>query len=312
MPKDESHSSGLSVDPSSTDKKRRTSRRSSITSPANQSGNGTTTKQQTIQQHFVTSTHKPLVQPFQSPPSKRLKPNPPQTATPSTHQATPLGASTMYNFSSKTSRIPTVDLTSPSSTPPKRTEVLSVRPAFNPHTGAKKLVVKNLRTKERADPKKYFEQTWEQLLIALEAIFKSGEEVKSINGSLGSSLEELYRGVENLCRQGFSEELCRRLEAKCNNHVEKRLKDSLESFLGRPNVEVLAKVLETWDLWKSQLVSLCRNEFSYLRTTNINALMLPSESNSFHLLLSRSIIPASAILFTTIFGGDFLSVPHLR
>src|SRR5258708_4378141 len=77
---------------------------------------------------------------------------------------------------------------------------------FNPHMGAKKLAVKNFRTQAKADPQLYLNQVWEKLDAALTVVFK--------NEKITFSLEELYRGVENLCRQGHAEEVCLRLQKK--------------------------------------------------------------------------------------------------
>ena len=66
------------------------------------------------------------------------------------------------------------------------------RVPFNPATGPKKLVVKNLRAASRLDTKAYFEKTWAEEDKALDAIFRNEKDPYS--------LEALYKGAENTCR----------------------------------------------------------------------------------------------------------------
>ncbi|EDN05953.1 hypothetical protein HCAG_02556 [Histoplasma mississippiense (nom. inval.)] len=62
--------------------------------------------------------------------------------------------------------------------------------SFTPHTGAKKLVVKNLRAIPRLDQDRYLEKVWSQLDSALTAVLADQKPEQS--------LEELYRGAENV------------------------------------------------------------------------------------------------------------------
>lgn len=127
-------------------------------------------------------------------------------------------------------------------------------PNFNPHLGAKKLTVKNFRTQPKTDPKQYLNQTWAKLDEALDIVFA--------NEKLTFSLEELYRGVENLCRQGHAAELSQRLRKKCKDYVEKGLKEPLLVKVSERNVDVLRAVLATWGTWNKQLVCLASILFS--------------------------------------------------
>lgn len=72
-----------------------------------------------------------------------------------------------------------------------------------PQIGAKKLVVTNLK-QHAWDHKGYYEKAWKQLDAALTSIF-ADEDVNK---------EEMYRLVENVCRQGYASRLYSRLEAR--------------------------------------------------------------------------------------------------
>ncbi|OJD31192.1 ubiquitin ligase subunit [Diplodia corticola] len=115
------------------------------------------------------------------------------------------------------------------------------RPNFNPNTGAKQLVVKNLRKTPRTDPKEYFNQVWGWLDEALAKIF-AGKEIDF-------SLETLYRGVENVCRQGHAAELAARLQKRCEAYVETGLKAGLLEKAEKPDMDVLRAVLSAWRTW---------------------------------------------------------------
>lgn len=123
-----------------------------------------------------------------------------------------------------------------------------VKPAnFTPHTGARKLVVKNLRKTPRASPEEYFNRIWDQLDAALSAIF-TDEKVPY-------SLEELYRGVENLCRQDKAPVLFQKLLEKCKHNVMTRVKDPLVAGARtKRDDDLLRAVVEAWSRWNTQLV----------------------------------------------------------
>ncbi|KAK8232166.1 Cullin family-domain-containing protein [Phyllosticta capitalensis] len=236
------------------------------------------TKQQTISDLFSTSQAKHSSPPSKdasghpqigtvSPRSKRLKPNPPAAsseASPLSHHGSDapsvsrssttsaLPPSKMYHFpSSRTngsgnnngSTSNVVDLTGTPSPSPSSPGAKMLRPNFNPNVGAKQLVVKNFKKKPRADPRQYFEQTWNTLQDALSKIF---------NGVKIDSLEVMYRGVENVCRQGFAPELSSKLKEKCRTYMETQLKKPLLDNAGGDDVEVLKSVLDAWRTWTNE------------------------------------------------------------
>ncbi|KAF7593333.1 hypothetical protein BBP40_011622 [Aspergillus hancockii] len=170
-------------------------------------------------------------------------------------------SNTMYNFSNQEPKgsfgqvIP--GTSSHNATTRPRSFNAPVRQSnFTPHTGAKKLFVKNLRTGSRLNQDSYFEKIWSQLDTALTAIFNGGKpEV---------SLEELYKGAENVCRQGRASALARQLQERCRGHVSGKLRDTLVAKAADgDNVDTLRAITESWTTWQSKLVTV-RWIFYYL------------------------------------------------
>ncbi|KAI9851518.1 MAG: hypothetical protein M1838_003472 [Thelocarpon superellum] len=128
---------------------------------------------------------------------------------------------------------------------------------FQPRAGAKRLVIKNLRTTPRISADDYFAKVWVQLDEALTAIFQ-GDKVPH-------SLEELYRAVENVCRQNGAPALCARMRARCDDHVEHAIRDPLleKASSGRSHVEMLQLVHTAWLTWNAQLLTI-RSIFFYM------------------------------------------------
>ena len=218
-----------------------------IRSPKTSSDNGQLS-QKSIAELFAASKHK-VVDSSASSPNKRLKRGHPRISDELAEQVKPMTirAQDMYTFNSSSPKTNggVIDLTiSPTGSPKKPAQR---RPAnFTPHIGTKKLVVKNFRTTPRASPDQYANQVWTQLETALSAIFR-GEDV---------SLEELYRGVENVCRQDKAQALFQKLCEKCNNHVTIDLKAlATKDMHGASAIDVLRATIKAWTLWKEQLVS---------------------------------------------------------
>ncbi|KAL4941066.1 hypothetical protein BDV06DRAFT_212966 [Aspergillus oleicola] len=162
------------------------------------------------------------------------------------------GSGNMYNFSNTGSKPGAPGAGGPvlsnSALQSRPGNVPSHQGNFTPHTGAKRLVVKNLRTGPRLNQDLYFDRVWGQLDAALSAIFSGGKpEI---------SLEELYKGAENVCRQGRAAELFKRLQERCRGHVTGKLHGSLvEKAQLASNVDTLRSVVEAWKVWQSMLVT---------------------------------------------------------
>lgn len=117
-----------------------------------------------------------------------------------------------------------------------------------PHSGAKKLVVKNMRRTSRTDLDEYYGRTWTQLNLALTAVFGGQEPIQS--------LEQLYRGVEDVCRHGKAESLYKELRRRCQSFLDEEMLPSIIAQSGRGNVGVLRTVHAAWMSWSRQMVRL--------------------------------------------------------
>lgn len=229
----------------SADRKRKHPRQSSTSATATDSI-ASAQKQQTISELFSHSQQKPLDARVLSPTTKRLKLASPApiAAPPFPSPATPLKPDKMYSFPKNN----TVDLTTSPTTTPRHGTARASKPNFNPHLGARKLAVKNFRTQPKTDPTIYLNQVWEKLDKALDVVFKKEKP--------DFSLEELYRGVENLCRQGHAQEVCNRLQKRSEKYVASDLRGPLLERLGNKSVDLLRATLAAWTTWNEQLVCL--------------------------------------------------------
>lgn len=119
---------------------------------------------------------------------------------------------------------------------------------FLPYSGARRLVIKNLRQTPRTSPKELLDRTWTRLDAALTAIF-NGDKIPH-------SLEELYRGVENVCRHQGAPELFQSLKARCTNYVQTSIKPQLAQLVGKgaADTEALEGIHGAWVRWNSQVV----------------------------------------------------------
>ena len=134
------------------------------------------------------------------------------------------------------------------------------------------------------DPKVFLDQTWQKLDKALDTIFRQGD--------IDFSLEELYRGVENICRQNMAKEIKERLILKCKDYVGARLKAKVKESLARTNVDVLRATLQAWTTWKqssgehhlpsinTKLLTSCRNTSIGSSATSTAPISFPDTSPS--------------------------------
>ena len=126
---------------------------------------------------------------------------------------------------------------------------------FLPHSTPRKLIVKNLRQRSGASWEVYYEQTWKSLDAALTSIF-SGQ-------LISTSLEELYRGTENLCRGDRAPSTYEKLRARCDAYLSSQLKEELNEKVARSDDEVVKAVEAGWTKWCGQLVRLIFLPFDY-------------------------------------------------
>jgi cullin-4 len=118
---------------------------------------------------------------------------------------------------------------------------------FQPNTGAKRLVIKNLRTSSRKDIDTYYDRTWDELDAALTSVFS--------RTSPTSPLEVLCRGVEAICRRNQPDKLFTHLKDRCKVYLEKQLLPTIESEAGPNEVDTLRTVHKFWTIWNEQSVS---------------------------------------------------------
>lgn len=122
--------------------------------------------------------------------------------------------------------------------------------SYRPYTGAKKLVIKNLRPAARNEQlEQYYQRTEQELVDALQDIFH-GKKPRL-------PLERLYRAVEDICRRGKDNELqlYETLRRKCEEHLTRNVMRSIQSNGGNTDVDMLKSVLQHWRVWNSQIVS---------------------------------------------------------
>jgi len=241
---------------------------------SNRSSPEDSNKQQTVQNLFSAHQSPHSGSTRSTPESKRQKADQPTSTLSTPSRALVRGD--MYNFNPQSPMAHgsgMIDLTS--GTPPSSPQARRIngtvkgRPVINPHTGAKKLVVKNLQRNTQWDSKVYLEKIWGQLDGALAAIFKDGQDA--------FSKEELYRGVENVCRQGGASMLFTRLENRCIQHVKCDMRDPLLDKAGSDNVTLLKAVLAEWSRWKAQMVVI-RGIFFFLDRSYLLSSSKPSLS----------------------------------
>ena len=123
-------------------------------------------------------------------------------------------------------------------------------------------MVKNLKT-SRPNTQLYYDQIVEKLDLALASVLRNEKQ-------LPISMEELYRGVENICKQGRAADLCARLRIQMESYALKTVKRGLSSQISRDtsSARALLLVLAQWEMWKSQW-TLIRAIFFYMDRTHL-------------------------------------------
>lgn len=163
--------------------------------------------------------------------------------------------------------------------------------AFQAQSGAKKLVVKNLRVStptRSASVEDYYSRTWKELDGALTAVFAGRRPAQP--------LEKLYRGVEDVCRKGEAERLGEVLQARCDEYLAGEVLTQIRSDGGggphADAVAMLRAVLARWRRWSQQL-TLIRSMFSWLdRSFLINSRKLPQINDGGIALFRRMVFVA--------------------
>ena len=129
---------------------------------------------------------------------------------------------------------------------------LSPQTPLRPQT--RKITIKNLKATPDSVPAAYFQQTKDKLQRAINTIL--------LEGTLTDSLEELYRGVENLVRENKGAELYQMLRLSCQTFVAETMKPNVEKGIvgsvgigGDGGIRAVECTEGAWGKWTSQLVS---------------------------------------------------------
>jgi hypothetical protein len=234
----ESSSSALSSGPASSSNKKR----KRIELPEEP-----TSKQQKVSELVAPSQQNPAVhKPFNGKAVSKTQTPTQKHSRPSLREVNASATDTMYSFASNHMQRPdmAVDLTSAS--PPRKSLKTTL---IGPQAGAKRIVVKNLR-QPRSDPHVYYDQVALKLDAAVQSILRN-------EAQLPSSNEELYRGVENICKQGRDGDLYARLRSimkrQAINDVKPKLEKQLSLHKDDP-IPVLDSTLTEWKAWKDAWV----------------------------------------------------------
>ena len=211
----------------------------------------------------------------------------------------------MYSFTSNIIDLTASPTKSPAGSPLSRKTSNGIRPTNAMQSnGTKKLIVKNFKKSTKSDPDQYFNQVWVQLDEALEAIFS--HDIKPF------SMEQLYRGVENICRQGKAPTLFQKLQAKCKDHILKKVKASIIDMAdGRSDTDTLNVTVEAWATWRRQLTTI-RSIFYYMdRSYLLHSATQPS-IDEYGITLFRDNVCSDSVLKPKILQGACVLVSNDR
>ncbi|KAH8781236.1 Cullin family protein [Diaporthe sp. PMI_573] len=128
---------------------------------------------------------------------------------------------------------------------------------FQPLSGAKKIVIKNLRTSSRtaADVEDYYKKTWDNIETALRSILRG--EMPRV------PLERVYRGVEDLCLRGQGDKLSSLVRQQCEKHLSREVLSRIREGGLVVSTDVLLRVRTQWAVFDKTLITV-RSTFSYL------------------------------------------------
>lgn len=126
---------------------------------------------------------------------------------------------------------------------------------YRPSSGARVLTVTNLRRKPTSDRNEHYTRIWNQLDGCLTDIFAGREPQQS--------LELLYRGVQDTCRQGDADRLFGKLRDRCETHLKTGVLPTIEFDSRFSNDDVLRRVYACWQEFYKQIL-LIRSIFYYL------------------------------------------------
>lgn len=122
--------------------------------------------------------------------------------------------------------------------------------AFQPHNGAKRIVIKNLRqpgAAREAQVREYYAET-EKILDDMLTVVLAG-------GKPPVPLERLYRGVEDHCRNGNAGKIHLVLRDRVDSHVSRVILPRVQRSGEGSNLNMAKQLLAEWHLFNAQIVS---------------------------------------------------------
>lgn len=128
---------------------------------------------------------------------------------------------------------------------------------FTPMSGAKKIVIKNLRTSatRAADVENYYKRTWVDVDAALSSIL--------VGTHPRVPLESVYRGIEDLCRHNEGDKLYQMLKQRCAQHLHSKVLSKIKEAGIFSDIAVLQSVWDQWAIFSKTLITV-RSTFSFL------------------------------------------------
>jgi hypothetical protein len=122
--------------------------------------------------------------------------------------------------------------------------------AFQPHNGAKRIVIKNLRqpgAAREAQVRDYYAETEKILDDMLTVVLAGGKPLVP--------LERLYRGVEDHCRNGNAGKIHLVLRDRVDSHVSRVILPRVQRSGEGSNLNMAKQLLAEWHLFNAQIVS---------------------------------------------------------
>ncbi|KAF1994351.1 cullin-4B [Amniculicola lignicola CBS 123094] len=142
-----------------------------------------------------------------------------------------------------------VDLTDGSSMGSSSKAKTAMRGSIQNHTPngtVRRIGIKNFKPQRKVDPMVYFESIWAKVDKALDTVFEGRE--------VDFGFEEMYQGIQGLCRRGLARETLERLVGRCRVYVKEVLLVGVEKGKRKEDVDVLREALGVWSTWQAQLV----------------------------------------------------------
>ncbi|KAH6654411.1 Cullin [Truncatella angustata] len=180
--------------------------------------------------------------------------------------------------------------------------------AFQPGKGAKKLVIKNLRTVSRTNSlEQFYQKIWEDLESALQSIFARQQPRQPF--------DTLYKNIESLCqylrKTREEKKLSDFLWKRCEDYLNEDMAKSIKAGAGASSIDLLRSAHKHWVIWQHQLATI-RSIFSFLdRTFLLNSKELPM-INDMGITLYRRMVFLTSKMGSSVLAGITDLIDHDR